>query len=76
MKGTSADTHTGFKKGEHYSILAAISVNGHVATRIVVGSVDSREFFDFIVSDASTFVRFKSAYTFPTHLTVPLHDPQ
>lgn len=44
-------THTRFKKGEHYSILAAIGVNGHVATRIVVGSVDSREFFDFIVSD-------------------------
>lgn len=51
MKGTSADTHARFNRGERYSILAAISVNGYVATRIVVGSVDSRKFFDFIVSD-------------------------
>jgi len=51
MKGASADMHAGFNRGERYSILAAISVNGYIATRILVGSVDSQEFFDFIVSD-------------------------
>ena len=51
MKGTSADMYAGFNRGERYSILAAISVNGYVATRILVGSVDSQEFFDFIVAD-------------------------
>ena len=51
MKGASADIRAGFNRGECYSILAAISVNGYVATRIIVGSVDSQEFFDFIIAD-------------------------
>ena len=51
MKGTSADIRAGFNRGEHYSILAPISVNGYVATRIIVGSVDSQEFFNFIIAD-------------------------
>ena len=63
MKGTSADVRAGFNRGERYSILAAISVNGYVATRIVIGSVDSQEFFDFIVSDV---VRAQSSVLF-TH---------
>ncbi|KAF9642399.1 hypothetical protein BDM02DRAFT_3073261, partial [Thelephora ganbajun] len=41
MKGTSADVHAGFNRGERYSILAAISVNGYISTRVVIGSVDS-----------------------------------
>ena len=63
MKGTSADVCAGFNRGEHYSILAAISVNGYIVTQIVIGSVDSQEFFDFIVSDV---VRAQSSVLF-TH---------
>lgn len=51
MKGTSANTNAEFSRGERYSILTAIGVNGYVATRILVGSVDSQEFFDLIVTD-------------------------
>lgn len=51
IKGTPAGVHTTFTRGEQYSILAVISVNGYVATCIIIGSVDSHEFFDFIVSE-------------------------
>lgn len=54
-KGTPAQAQTTFTRGERYSILAAISVNGYVATRIVVGSVDSHEFFNFILSEVVRF---------------------
>ena len=40
-----------FVHGDHYSILAAMSVEGYVGTCIVPGSVDGDEFFDFIVND-------------------------
>ncbi|CAK5279006.1 unnamed protein product, partial [Mycena citricolor] len=40
-----------FVRGERYSILAAMSVDGYVGTQIVSGSVDGDEFFDFIVED-------------------------
>ncbi len=38
-------------RGERYSILPAMSVDGYVATRIISGSVQGDEFFDFIVED-------------------------
>ncbi|KAF9783431.1 hypothetical protein BJ322DRAFT_1008025 [Thelephora terrestris] len=41
VKGTPAGVHSRFARGEQYSILAAISVDGYVATRVVVGAVDS-----------------------------------
>ncbi|KAJ7105263.1 hypothetical protein C8R44DRAFT_528567, partial [Mycena epipterygia] len=34
-----------------YSIVAALGIDGYVATRVVLGSVDGDEFFDFIVND-------------------------
>ena len=51
IRGTPAGVHTKFTRGERYSILAAISVDGYVATRVVLGSVDSHEFFKFIISE-------------------------
>ena len=40
-----------FVRGDRYSIMAAISIDGYVGTRVVQGSVDADEFFDFIVED-------------------------
>ncbi|KAF8810534.1 hypothetical protein BYT27DRAFT_7024247, partial [Phlegmacium glaucopus] len=37
--------------GDRYSLLAALSVTGLVGTRVVQGSVDGDEFFDFIVEE-------------------------
>ena len=36
---------------ERYSILPAMSIDGYIATRIILGSVDAEEFFNFIVED-------------------------
>ena len=38
-------------RGDRFSIVAALNIGGYVATRVVPGSVDSDEFFDFIVHD-------------------------
>jgi len=37
--------------GTRYSILPAITVDGYVAVRVVEGSVDGAEFFDFVLND-------------------------
>jgi hypothetical protein len=47
LREISAD----FVRGDRYSIIAALTVNGYIGTRAVPGSVDSEEFFDFIVNE-------------------------
>ena len=49
--GDRAIVESNFVRGERYSIVAAISINGYEAVWVVDGSVDSAEFFDFIVED-------------------------
>jgi hypothetical protein len=40
-----------FIRGQRYSLMAAMSKQGYLATHVVPGSVDSFGFFDFIVED-------------------------
>ena len=49
--GMPAPASAQFVRGERYSLLAAMSVDGYVSTRVVEGSVDTAEFFDFLVGD-------------------------
>ena len=49
--GMPATTDAQFIRGERYSLLAAMSVDGYVSAQVVEGSVDTAEFFDFIVGD-------------------------
>lgn len=49
--GQRATINANFVRGERYSILAAMGVEGYLGTRIVPGSVDGDEFFEFIVED-------------------------
>lgn len=51
LSGQPAQIQAPFIRGEHYSMIAAMSTQGYLATRIVPGSVDSFTFFDFIVED-------------------------
>ena len=46
-----ATSNAQFIRGDRYSLIAAMSVDGYVATRVVNGSVDTAEFFDFIVGE-------------------------
>ncbi|THU94097.1 hypothetical protein K435DRAFT_669111, partial [Dendrothele bispora CBS 962.96] len=40
-----------FVRGKRYSLVAAMSVKGYIATRVVEGSYDTAEFVDFIIED-------------------------
>jgi len=49
--GIPATIDAQFVRGERYSLLAAMSVGGYISSRVVEGSVDTAEFFDFIVGE-------------------------
>ena len=49
--GHQASIDADFIHGDYYSIVAAISVDGYLATQVVPGSVNGDEFFEFIVKD-------------------------
>ena len=69
--------YTTFTRGEQYGILAAIGVDGYISTCIVIGSVDSHKFFDFIISKVvSIFLPLQSAplFTCP-QLQLPKINP-
>jgi transposase len=42
---------TPLDRGIRYSILPALSLDGYIALRVVEGSVDGGEFYDFVVND-------------------------
>lgn len=50
-QGQRAQAEVDFIRGDRFSIVAALHIGGYMATRIVPGSVNSDEFFDFIVHD-------------------------
>jgi transposase len=50
-KGSEASTRTALQRGIRYSILPALTVDGYMAVRVVEGSIDGREFFDFMLHD-------------------------
>ncbi|KAL1942037.1 hypothetical protein VTO73DRAFT_6567 [Trametes versicolor] len=49
--GARAELSDVFVRGQRYSLAAAMSKEGYIATRIVEGSFDSIEFYNFIVED-------------------------
>ncbi|KIJ30392.1 hypothetical protein M422DRAFT_187257, partial [Sphaerobolus stellatus SS14] len=40
-----------FIRGDRFSVLPALTVDGYICVRIVRDSVDSAEFFDFVVEE-------------------------
>ena len=49
LRGQRADFVDNFVRGDRYSLVAAITIEGYLATRVVPGSFDAPEFQDFIV---------------------------
>lgn len=60
-RGTRAETTAQFVRGQRYSLVAAMGVDGYLASRVVEGSVDGEEFFDFIVQDVVSVYMGRSA---------------
>ena len=42
-------------RGDRYSLMAAITTEGYIATQVVPGSLDSFEFYNFIPEDVVSF---------------------
>lgn len=40
-----------FERGERYSILPALTLDGYIAVRVVPDSVDGAELYDFVLND-------------------------
>ena len=51
IRGQRAVSSQPFVRGDRWSILAAMNVDGYIGVRIVPDSVDSDEFFEFIIED-------------------------
>ena len=47
-----------FVRGECYSIVAALTIDGYITQHVVLGSLDGEEFFDFITQDVVSFTVF------------------
>ncbi|EIN03861.1 hypothetical protein PUNSTDRAFT_77500 [Punctularia strigosozonata HHB-11173 SS5] len=50
-EGDRAPMANPLARGVRYSVVAALSLSGYVSTRVVEGSVNAYEFFDFIVEE-------------------------
>ncbi|KAG1844619.1 hypothetical protein DFJ58DRAFT_717593 [Suillus subalutaceus] len=49
--GKRAQLTNVFVRGDRYSLCAAMTINGYTAARVVEGSFDSEEFYDFVVEE-------------------------
>ena len=49
--GDDAILQVSLDRGVQYSILPALTIEGYVSVRVVKGSINGEEFFDFVVND-------------------------
>jgi hypothetical protein len=51
MSGEQAILRDVFVQGNRYSLVAAITIDGYIASTVVPGSLDSFDFYNFIAED-------------------------
>lgn len=49
--GVDPVLNASLKRGIQYSILPALTLDGYIAVRVVEGSIDGNEFYEFVVDD-------------------------
>ena len=49
LSGERADFVDNFVRGQRYSMVAALTVDGYVSARVIPGSFDAAEFYDYVV---------------------------
>ena len=62
IRGTDANISAPFVRGDRFSIVAALSIDGYVNQRVVEGSVDGGIFLEFIMEDIVSFLDLTSVY--------------
>ena len=55
LLGERAVLSAPFVRGVRYSMIAALSLNGYIGQRVVEGSIDGDEFYDFIKTEIVSF---------------------
>lgn len=50
-RGQRPEERTMYDRGENWSILPALSLDGYVALRVIPGAVDGAEYYDFVVNE-------------------------
>ncbi|KAI0043139.1 hypothetical protein FA95DRAFT_1499052 [Auriscalpium vulgare] len=48
---TAAQLSESYARGQRYSILPALSLDGYIAIQLIPGAVNGHDFFDFVVND-------------------------
>ena len=51
MSGEQAELKDVFVCGDRYSLVAAITIEGYIASRVVPGSFDAFKFYNFVAED-------------------------
>jgi transposase len=74
VSGSRATISANFVRGERYSMVAALSLDGYEAVRVVPGSVDGEEFLDYIVNDVVRCM-FYLFNILLNHLPAAEHEP-
>ena len=74
IAGNRATISANFVRGKRYSMVAALSLDGYEAVRVVSGSVDEEEFLDFIASDVVRCVFYFFGFLL-NHLPAAEHEP-
>ncbi|THU78452.1 hypothetical protein K435DRAFT_593326, partial [Dendrothele bispora CBS 962.96] len=70
--GERATIAANFVRGERWSMVAALGVEGYSAVRVVLGSVDGDEFFDFINQQLVT--QLPTINPFPSDCSILVMD--
>lgn len=60
--GDRAAIDVNFVRGQRWSILPAMSIDGYMAVRIIAGSVDGLEFLEFIINDVVRAAAFHTHF--------------
>jgi len=51
LTGERAELVDVFVRGDHYSLVAALTISGYIAAHVVPGSFDGSSFYNFIVEE-------------------------
>ncbi len=69
-------TSAKFIRGTQYSLVAALTIDGYIAVRVVEGSIDGALFAEFIMDDVVSFAitpGFLHSYLIKSNLNISYH---
>jgi hypothetical protein len=75
IQGQRAEAPGPFVRGTRYTLVAAMSLKGYIATRVVEGSLDSEAFFDFITDQVVCIVHIFLLLQLISLFQVPKMNP-